>query len=449
MSYKIDFKPSKKQWRAWELLTDNETTQIGYGGSARSGKTYLQCYWLTTMSLAYPDTGWGLCRKELKTLRRTTFSTLMKVFAESGLRPKEHYTYNAQDHIVTFYNKSQIFLVDMAFQPSDPLYTRFGGFELTGAAVDESNESEYRAIEILFSRCGWRNNKKYGLKKKLLETFNPDKGHVYRRYYKPFRDREEADYKKFIPALPADNPAPEVKEWIDDFIKTADEISVQRLIYGNFDYDDDPSALIQYDAIQDCFTNTFVEHGDHCVSADLAMQGRDLFIIGNWSGLRVNFPIVKGKSGAKEIELDLKEQCELNSVPRSRTVADSDGLGNYLADYVDGINTFHGGSRANNPQVYKNLRHECFFKLAELINDRKIYIHTTDSLEKDRIAEELGQVKRINMDNPDQPKQVIKKDTMKENIGRSPDYLDVLMMRMVFILVPESESGTLNSLFGR
>ena len=79
----INFKPSVKQYKAWQYLTDKETLFIGYGGAAFSGKSYLLCYWLTTMCIAYPDTAWGLCRKELVNLKKTTLVTLFKVFKET------------------------------------------------------------------------------------------------------------------------------------------------------------------------------------------------------------------------------------------------------------------------------------------------------------------------------------------------------------------------------
>ena len=232
--YIINFEPSYKQWQAYELLTDKTTNFIGYGGSARSGKSYLLAYWLTAMCLAYPDTAWGLGRKELKNLKRTTLLTLFKVFAECGLVKDVDYKYNQQDQKITFNNKSDIFLIDTAYQPSDPLYTRFGGLELTGCAIDESNETKIEAIEILFTRIGWRNNDKYDLGRKMLETFNPDKGHVYTRYYKPHKNRIEREHIKFIPALPKDNPHPSTKVWIEDMVKTADEKHEVVFVAGNW-----------------------------------------------------------------------------------------------------------------------------------------------------------------------------------------------------------------------
>ena len=268
----ITFTPSTKQFEAWEHLTNDTTTFVGYGGSAYSGKSWLLAYWLTTMCVAYPDTGWGLGRKALTNLKRTTLLTLFKVFKECNITT-DHYNYNQQLNVITFYNGSQIFLIDTAYQPSDPLYQRFGGYELTGMAVDESAETELSAINILYTRCGRRNNSTYGLKKKFLETFNPAKNHVYTRYYKPFTEDTLSEHYCFIPALPKDNPSDDVDEYIQGIIDNSDEVTIQRLIYGNFEYDDDPNSLIEYDNILDLFDKDAILKGKMYMTIDVARLG--------------------------------------------------------------------------------------------------------------------------------------------------------------------------------
>jgi hypothetical protein len=62
-----------------------------------------------------------------------------------------------------------------------------------------------------------------------------------------------------------------------------------------------------------------------------------------------------------------------------------------------------------------------------------MYIDCEDGETKDMIVEELEQVKQFNMDK-DGKKRIIPKDKVKELIGRSPDYSDLLMMRMWFSL---------------
>lgn len=432
------FYMTDKQIRALDCLNDNDTTFVGYGGSARSGKSLIECTAILFDCFCYPDIAWGLARKELTTLKRTVLLTLFRQIHFYGIG-SDKFNYNQQLNKITFKNKSEIFLIDTAYKPSDPLNTRFGGFELTRSAIDESNETDITVVNKLFERTGWRNNDTYGLKRKQFECFNPDKNHVYSRYYLPFRDGKEDAHKVFIPALPSDNPNPAVREWVEDIIKTGDTATIERQIHGNFDFDDDPSKLCEYDAICDAFTNDHITGGVKYISADLAMQGRDMFVAGEWSGNICHFILDKKKCTGREIELDLKEMKTVKGIGNTNIVADSDGLGAYLESYIKNIKTFHGGSAAINAAEFGSIKDECAFKLAELINNREILIKCS-SAQEDAIKKELSVcLKRDNI-NTDK-KKIIKKDKMKELLGHSPDYLDMLLMKMIFNIRKKPHAG--------
>jgi len=255
----------------------------------------------------------------------------------------------------------------------------------------------------------------------------------------PFRDNKEDEYKKFIPALPGDNPHPSVKEWVEDIVRTGDTATIERQIHGNFDFDDDPSKLCDYDAICDMFTNSHVKGGVKRISADLAMQGRDKFIAGSWRGLICTVAIDISKCGGRDIELALKELKTIDGVGNSNIVADSDGLGAYLESYIKGIKTFHGGASAIDKASFDNVKSECGFKLAQVINNREIKVVCTQAQEE-VIKKELSVcLKRDNVDTD--KKKLIKKDKMKELTGGSPDYLDMLLMGMLFhIMKPKQRA---------
>lgn len=432
----INFRPSVKQRKALDYLFDDETLFVGYGGAAFGGKSYLMCYWLTIMSIGYPNTSWGLGRRELVNLKKTTLVTLFKVFQECNIKPLVDYKYNQQDNVITFSNGSRIYLIDTAYKPSDPLYTRFGGLELTGCAVDESAETSYGAIKILFTRLGRRNNYKYGLKKKFLETFNPAKNHIYNRYYKPYKDNKESNGYRFIVALPKDNPSPEVHDYINDIMLTSDNITIERLIHGNFEYDDDPSALMTYDKICDIFHNNFVTGGERFITADIARYGRDKTVIGVWDGWRLIKIVTIDKNKVTEAANAIRDLATQYFVPNSNIIVDEDGVGGGVVDILE-CNGFVNNSRPldnpenNEKENYNNLKSQCYFKLASIINQSLIFVECDDGDIKNIIIQELEQVKQHNMDK-DGKKQVLPKDDVKELLGRSPDYSDMMMMRAWF-----------------
>lgn len=421
----INFTPHPKQHIAWEKLTDNTTHFIGYGGAAFGGKSYLICYWELIMSQSYPGTAWGLGRRELVNLKRTTLLTLFKVFKECKMLPDKDYVYNQQLNTIKFSNGSMIFLIDTAYKPSDPLYTRFGGYELTGCAIDESNETAYKAVEILYTRTGRMHNKKYGLTRKMFECFNPSKDHVYARYYRPFKDGILKQSYAFIRALPKDNPSPEAEDYINGIMENADKITVERLIHGNFEYDDDLSKLFNYDRILDLFTNEHVEEGDKKIVADIARYGADKTVIGLWSGHRLESVTTLVKKGIAEVVTEISMLALKNNVPMHRVLVDEDGVGGGAKDML-GCLGFVNNSKALNGENFVNLKSQCYFKLSDMVNKARIFVSCTLEI-KTAITEEL-EVVRIHNADKDGKRAVEPKDKVKEKIGRSPDYSDMMMM---------------------
>lgn len=264
---------------------------------------------------------------------------------------------------------------------------------------------------------------------KALYTCNPKRNWIYSDFVKPHKTGALPPHRKFIKALPVDNPYVD-QAYIDNLLK-ADKITVQRLYYGNFEYDDDPATLCDFDAINDLFTNDFITPvGANYCSADIAGKGHDRFVATHWTGNYCRIAIDKPYSPGKEVETDLKKLMIDKKIPRSLVVVDADGIGSFLESYLEGIKEFHGGARPHDSR-YENLRSECYFKLAEMINNRKIKIECTAE-QRERIMDELGALKQLDIDNDTRRKAVIPKEAMKVILGHSPDYMDALMMAMFF-----------------
>lgn len=420
-----------KQTIALDYLEDNETTEVLFGGGAGGAKSVLGCYWILKCSLKYPGTRWVIGRAVLKTLKETTLNTFWWVCAQQEIIPGKHFTYNENKGLIKFYNGSEILLKDLFCYPSDQNFDELGSLEITGAFIDECNQVIQKAWLVLKSRIRYKLDE-YGLIPKQLGSCNPAKNWVYNRFYQPSVKKQLPVTRKFVQSLLADNP--HISKHYRDNLLDLDQNSKERLLYGNWDYDSDPAVLCQFDAIADLFTNDHVSGtGQKYASADLAMQGRDKFIAGTWDGLVLDLSkgVDKGKATGKEIEDDLKRIMVANGIPRSHTVADSDGLGAYLESYLTGIKEFHGGATANDKKEYANLKSECAYKLAELINKREIKIICSEE-QKTAITEELGVLKSKDADADETRKRIIDKKTMKELLGRSPDYLDMMIMRMFF-----------------
>lgn len=418
-----------KQDIALQYLVDSVTNEVGYGGAAGGAKSWTGCAWLLFMCLVYPETKYFIAREELKRLKDSTLLTFFKVCKTYYVKLDIDFWYHGTDHCILFANGSRIDLLEVAFKPSDPLFERYGSSEYTCGWFEEAGEIHFLAYDTLKSRCGRQYNDRYNISPTVFVTFNPKKNFVYSYFYKKDKEKQLPAHIVFIKALLYDNPFRE-KDYEKQLKNMTSKAQKERLLFGNFEYDDDPTVLCGYDAICDIFTNEHINPtGQKRVSADLAMQGRDKFIAAYWDGLVCKIALDQPISTGKSIETDLKRLLEKNSVSRSNTIVDSDGLGAYLESYLEGIKEFHGGAAAIHKLEYANLKAECAYKLAEFINDGKLKVICTPE-QRECIIEELSVLKADSVDNDETKKRIIKKEVMKELIGHSPDYLDVLIMGM-------------------
>jgi len=433
------FELTPKQAFAWFKLMDKTSKEIGYGGAAGGGKSILGCFWVLTMAQKYPGTKWLIGRKELTNLKKTTLLSFFQVIQILGKRPDDLFVMNSQTNIIQFHNGSMIFLMDMSHQPSDPLYTRFGGLELTGAFVDESNENDIMALEILKTRLGRGLNKKYGIIPKLLETFNPSKNHVYHRYYKPWKDEKLPEHRVFITALATDNPY--LDENYIEQLRNADRTTRERLLHGNFEYDDDPSKLFEYDKIIDLFTNDIIIPSRHqiYISCDVARFGEDKTVAMVWKDWMVDKVVSLPKSSMKQVVEMLENLAQVYHIPRSNIVIDEDGVGGGVVDFMPGVKGFVNNSTPIESKFgkkihnYRNLKTQCYFKLAEKANKGEIGICEVSPECQELIIADLEQIAQKNIDK-DGKIEILGKDEIKEKLGRSTDYSDALMMRCYFEL---------------
>ena len=418
----------KKQIECFKYLEDKKTNEILFGGGAGGSKTFTGCLWQISRRLRYPNTRSVIGRAKLKNLKQTTLNTFFEVAVNyCGLTPDVNFTYNAGDSIITFENGSEIYLKDLFFYPSDPLFTSLGGLEITDCFIDEAAEVTEKAINILNSRIRYK-LKEYDLIPKMLLTCNPSKGWLYSQYYKPDLQGELPKYKKFVKSLVTDNKA--ISHHYISQLEKLDKISKERLLFGNWEYIDDSALLFKYDNLRNLFTNDYVEGGDKYISCDVARLGNDKTVIMVWDGLRVMDIITYDKNTVTDIIKEIKNQCVIHSIPNSKVVIDQDGVGGGVKDGIGGSKGFTNGSKALRGENYQNLKTQCYFKLAEMINSNKIYIE--DQKYKDLIIEELEIIKRDKVDKDQQKLAIEGKEIQKRKLGRSPDFADALMMRMFY-----------------
>jgi len=421
--------------------------------------SWLGCEWLMTMCYQYPGTKWFIGRKELKRLMASSFETWKKVCKYHDI-PPEDWKLNGQYNYIEFTNGSRIDLLDVDYQPSDSLFERFGSTEYTGGWGEEAGEWVFKAFDVLKTRIGRHLNLEYNLPPKFFLTCNPKKNWLKRIIWKPAMDGTLGKAYAYIQSLYSDNyyTAKTYGETLDEI---SDKVTKQRLKGGNWNYDDDGNGLIDNDSIQDIWTNTVEESNDKFAVLDIARFGKDKTKLYLWKGFKC-YKIYKWEKQDTTITATkTKKILADEQIPYSHVIGDEVGVGGGVIDQMKGINGFIANSSplerknaqkkpvikngeikfVSEKENFKTLKDQCGWMLANKVNKHEISIETEDEGLKEQIEEELGEIKDAKPDE-DTKKQLVPKEEIKENIGRSPDDLDCLLMRMWFELSPIDHKTT-------
>lgn len=417
----IQFHDKQKEALSY-LAIDNECRQLLYGGSAGSGKSFLGCDWQIKRRLKYPGTRGLIGRAELKKLRLSTLATFFELCTKYNLIAGKHFTYNGQDHVINWYNGSQIILMDLADMPSDPDFGRFGSLEITDYFVDEASEVSEKCVNILNSRVRFKliNDNPKG-----LLTCNPHKGWLYREFFDAQRNNSIRKDRRFIQALPTDNP--HISPVYIESLQMLPDIDRKRLLEGDWDYDETKDRLYEYDDLLRCFRPS-TTLGDKFITADIARMGDDRTVIVVWNNLHAEKFVVLKHKPINEVVDTINDLIKNHSVRLSNVLVDEDGIGGGVVDFIR-CKGFLNGSKAVRDN-YMNLKSDCYFKLGELISSNAI---TFESTHKDTIVKELEMIRREKIDS-DGKLRVTNKEDLKKRHGISPDFADAIMMRAFYEL---------------
>lgn len=475
-------KITEKQEEAFKYLMDNETVEVLFGGAAGGGKSRLGCYYGIYMSMTYRGIRGFFAREELKSLKESTLLTFFDVASEMGLKRDKDYIYHTDSHIEFTRTGSTIWLKELKAYPSDPQYDYLGSTEFTWGFIDEASQITVKAKNVILSRIRYKlaeNN----LTPKLLMSCNPHKGFLYIEFYKPSKNGELINTRKFVQALPGDNPF--LAESYIEMLRGLDKQTKERQLYGNWEYDEDPSTLCEYEAITDMFTNVLPltaqeksimdqmkgyrpsdqmymhlaeqlhNSKQRFIIADLARFGDDRTVITYWEGwtcMRIaaytKLPLVPDKNRPEVISSAeiIDEWRSTYGVGLSHVLVDEDGIGGGARDWLG-----CRGFMANRTPVkvngripnYASLKAQCSYHLASKVNSRSIAVRTQNQKIRELLIEDMEYIKAWKREK-DTKLAVMPKEEIKKKLGRSPDFSDTLMMRAYFdfLIVPKIKTIT-------
>lgn len=247
-----------------------------------------------------------------------------------------------------------------------------------------------------------------------------------------------------------DNPAIPRKE-LEKLREEMDNDTYQQEIMA--EYVDNAGALFKYTALVDLFSNTITKQTEKYLIIDIADDGSDKTIFSFWEGLDCYRIERFAQLNTESIIDKTREYAAQERIPYSQIAVDAIGVGagvasSSLLDGIIGYKSSYGAIRTDEdptklPNVhylkdakltsdYANLRSQCVFKLAELINKHEIAVSVSDVRIKEAIIEELATYQDASKG--DGKRLATMKDDIKAIIGRSPDISDTLIMRMYFVI---------------
>lgn len=458
----LDIQANDKQRLAIIAWQDDFIDDVVYGGAAGGGKSFLAGLVLTMTALQYPGSKLFLGRKELKTLMLTSFITLtQKVFPVFELEQVKDWTLDGKYNVIHFKNGSTINLLDLAYAPTDPLYDRFGSHEYTRGWIEEASEVDFKAYDVLKSRVGRHNDfvidsKTITVKSKLGLSLNPSQEWPYRLFYSvwkkagkvvtplvsisAFVDGAQVDRTfVFIPALYKDNPYT-AGEYMRNLATISDPVLKQRLMDGDWEYASAQDTLFNGQAIADLFTNQVPKSDDVYLIVDVARYGGDRIVLNYWRGFDSFRIDAYTKLSTVETAEKIRTACDQYGITRENVLIDADGIGGGVVDMLPGTLSFNGGTspfgtvgEKDIRENYENLKAQCAYYMGEKVKARQVRVSEENLEIRDLLAQELAQIKRRDSDKDGRLK-IIRKEEMKQALGRSPDFADTMIMRAYFDL---------------
>lgn len=218
------------------------------------------------------------------------------------------------------------------------------------------------------------------------------------------------------------------------------------------EYLDNAGALFKYTALIDVFSNTITKKDTKYLIIDVADDGSDKTIFSFWEDLEEYRRESFERLNTESIIAKTREYAQQDKIPYSHIAVDSIGVGAGVASssLLDGIIGFKSSyspiktdlDPVRLPNVhytkdvplttdYRNLRSQCIFTLADLVNNHKIASKVSGK-QKEAIIEELSAYQDVSKG--DGKRLATPKEDIKEIIGHSPDDSDTWIMRMYFVI---------------
>jgi len=425
MSHDYTFTLSLKQSVADDMLMQDDTESLLYGGAKGGGKSYFGCLWMFQRCLKIiehfrlPKTKYPLLvgfmgRKRSVDFSDTTLESWKKTI------PPEAYVIRTTDKEIIINQRVKIAYGGF---DSEENIAKFNSAEFAYYFIDQAEEVSQDDIALLKGTMRLK-IRKQGIKYKGLLTANPADCWLKDEFiYSSGRGN------KFLQALPIDNPylPKDYVARLTDAFKHRPEL-VDAYVKGSWDALADGDLVIKGMWINDAIKKDMVVHDKPAiVVCDPARFGDDETVIYVFRGGQIIDSMCYGQksttdTGARCVMMKNKHKAELIFV-------DSIGIGGGVADSIKDleedvyeINFSCKGSNEIMQQKFHNLRAEVYWVAANRFADGTVSIPNDIVL-----RQQLSHV-RYSVSSMGKIKIESKGDIKKRLSGKSPDRADAVVM---------------------
>lgn len=227
-----------------------------------------------------------------------------------------------------------------------------------------------------------------------------------------------------------------------------DEQSRARDLEGNWKYKSVGDDLIKLHHMDAFFDNAFQRgNATRRVSCDLAFTGGDNLVMWLWEGFHIqDILVARYIDGSKVVDI-VNHQLDKWGVTGNNFVFDASGTGEAMKGFVRNAIPFNNREApiGVHKGAYDCVKSQCAFMFAEYLIDGRISINPDllsrkfsgkgfSNLELRDILLQERKAICADENREDAGQCLIRKPVMKQRIGHSPDFIEALIMRMIFEL---------------
>lgn len=363
----VNFNPilTEKQTMAWDFLEQTYIDEVLFGGAKYGGKSWFLCVWSYLFACKFakrykiPQTDNPLPvgfigRKVAKNFSDTTLETWFKTI------PADGYVTKGKPVELIIDNRVKIHTGGLDNRET---INKFNSAEYAFFAIDQAEEVTQDDISILraatFGRLVVNGNPVGG---KGLFTANPRDCWLKNEFI-----NHPKSNRRFIPALPTDNPYC-TQKYIDnlkDAFKHRPEL-LSAYLHGDWSCLSAANQVILSRWIERAMSYPSLLAGN-IISCDVARFGDDKTIINILKGSEIEERHEMGHSRTTEISDRLTDLSRRNG--NCQIVVDEIGVGGGVIDelHKNGrrVIVFNSSNKADDPEKFYNLRAEAWWELGQ------------------------------------------------------------------------------------